>query len=116
MRIQLSILLVYIFCCCKQVGAQSAVQDYLLVSNNSGLADTVTLKETNRIFQAKYTRWPKTGAQVTIVLPSSKHPHANAIARLLYNGTFRDMQKFWLLLVFQGRFAPRFFMILTVKF
>lgn len=87
-----------------------ARMSYALVHNGSGLGSQISLKEAVKIYHAKYTRWPVSGEQVIIVLPSSKHPAASALAMLLYKGTFRDLQKFWLSLVFQGRFAPPVFL------
>ncbi|MFM2139237.1 MAG: hypothetical protein RJA57_1544 [Bacteroidota bacterium] len=83
---------------------------FALVHNGSGLGSPLPLKEAAKIYQAKYTRWPKTEEQVIIVLPSSKHPAAAAQSRLLYKGSFRDLQKFWLSLVFQGRYSPPVFL------
>jgi len=83
---------------------------YALVHNGSGLPSPLPLKEAVKIYQAKYTRWPRTEEQVIIVLPSSKHPGAAALSKLLYKGSFRDLQKFWLSLVFQGRFSPPVFL------
>ena len=104
-------ILIALFCAISLPAlGQKRVLDYALVHHTSGLKDTVSFREVTRIYQAKYTRWPVTGTQVTIVLPSSKHILAAALSKLLYNGSFRDLQKFWLLLVFQGRFAPPVFL------
>ena len=45
-----------------------------------------------------------------IVLPSSKHTNAEKISEYIYSKSFYGVKKFWLSIVFQGRFSAPHFM------
>lgn len=110
MQFKLTILIASLLLASLLAAAQQTVSGYLLVHNNSGLAGSLPQKEIGKIFQGKYSRWPKTQKQVIILLPSSKHPNAVATTKLMGYGTFKEMQKFWLSMVFQGRFSAPVFL------
>jgi ABC-type phosphate transport system substrate-binding protein len=110
MQLKLTILVAFFLMAVQLASAQQTVTAYLLVHNNSGLASSLQQKEIEKIFQGKYSRWPKTQKQVIILLPSSKHPTAVAITKQMGFGTFKEMQKFWLSMVFQGRFSAPVFL------
>ena len=111
MQIKLSFILVGLMFFFKPVSGQlKQLSGYLLVHKNAGLGENVRQKEVILIFQGKYTRWPQTKAPVTIVMPSSKHPNAAAVSRILGFINFKEMQKYWLSMVFQGRFSAPLFL------
>ncbi len=68
----------------------------------------MSVNELRKIFKGKYTNW-RNGEAVTIVLPSPKTNNAEPVAKFIYQSSVSSMQKFWLSLVFQGRFSPPIF-------
>ena len=88
---------------------QTTTKEIAVIQNKTGFIKG-RLKEVQTVFQGKYTRWPVSGESVTIVLPSSKNPSSINIANVIYKSSVKDMQKFWLALVFQGRAAPPVFL------
>ena len=110
MRIKFNLLILSFVLALQVVKAQQKPSDFILIHNNSGVGSTITKAEIAKIFHGKYSRWPKTQKQVILVLPSSKHTQAPVIAKLMGFSSFKEMQKFWLSMVFQGRFgAPLFY-------
>jgi ABC-type phosphate transport system substrate-binding protein len=87
--------------------AQQGFSNLTIVGNKTGMS-TSTVSEIRKIFKAKYTNWSN-GESVTIVLPSPKTSNAEPVAKNIYQTTVSSMQKFWLSLVFQGRFSPPVF-------
>ena len=82
--------------------------DYQIIANESGLTE-MNIADLRKRFKGKYYSW-ETKIDVIIVLPSSKHKNAEEISRIIYDKSFYGVKKFWLSLVFQGRFnAPNFF-------
>lgn len=93
----------------EQLLAQSTNSATIVVIGNKVGFESTSLKELKQVFRGKYSSW-KNSQQVTIVLPASKSESANLVARVIYNTTVSSMQKFWLSLVFQGRFSPPIFL------
>jgi ABC-type phosphate transport system substrate-binding protein len=87
--------------------AQQGFSNLIIIGNKTGMSATSTT-EIRKIFKAKYTNW-NNGEAVTIVLPSPKTANADPVARNIYQTSVASMQKFWLSLVFQGRFSPPVF-------
>jgi hypothetical protein len=111
MRFKLSIILISLLVFFKPAKAQlKEVQGFVLVHKSAGLGNNIRQREVVRIFQGKYTRWPLSQVAVTIVMPSSKHPNALAICKTMGYGSFKEMQKYWLSMVFQGRFSAPLFL------
>lgn len=111
MQFKLSIIFITLLVFFEPAKAQmKEVQGFVLVHKSTGLGNSVRQREVVRIFQGKYTRWPQTQTQVTIVMPSSKHPNALAVCKLMGYGSFKEMQKYWLSMVFQGRFSAPLFL------
>jgi len=79
----------------------------VVIGNKTGMS-SVSVKELRKIFKGKYTNW-RNGEAVTIVLPSPKTNNAEPVAKFIYQSSVSSMQKFWLSLVFQGRFSPPIF-------
>ena len=90
-----------------RVFAQSATS-IIVIGNKVGFEST-TMKEVKQIFRGKYTSW-RNNEQVTIVLPSSKSESAVGIALAIYGTSVSSMQRYWLSLVFQGRFSAPIFL------
>jgi ABC-type phosphate transport system substrate-binding protein len=84
------------------------VNDLQLAGNSTGIRE-ISLKECRAIFKGKYSNW-KTNEQVIIVLPTSKNDVSQFVAKVIFDGTVKSMQKFWLSLVFQGRSNPPIFL------
>jgi ABC-type phosphate transport system substrate-binding protein len=83
-------------------------QDFLVVGNDTGIT-SLTNSELISIFKPKNNRW-ENNRPVIIVLPGSGSDISEAVARQVYGKSFVAVQKYWLSLVFQGRFnAPYFF-------
>jgi hypothetical protein len=111
MQFKLSIILITLLVFFKPAKAQlKEVQGFVLAQKQTGLGNSVRQREVVRIFQGKYTRWPQTQVLVTIVMPSSKHPNALAVCKIMGYNSFKEMQKYWLSMVFQGRFSAPVFL------
>ena len=111
MQFKLSIILITLLVFFKPAKAQlKEVQGFVLVQKQTGLGNSLKQREVVRIFQGKYTRWPQTQVQVLISLPSSKHPYALAVCKIMGYNNFKEMQKYWLSMVFQGRFSAPVFL------
>ena len=89
--------------------AQNGIKDIAVIQNKTGFL-TGKLKSVQEVFRGKYSRWPANNLQTTIVLPSSKNPSASTVAAVIYNSSVKEMQKFWLSIVFQGRANPPVFL------
>ena len=96
------------FVCLGFIQAKSQTSNIQIIGNSTGLKE-VTLKECKSIFKGKYSNW-KTNEQVIIVLPTSKNEISEIVAKLIFDGTVKSMQKYWLSLVFQGRSNPPIFL------
>jgi ABC-type phosphate transport system substrate-binding protein len=90
-----------------RVFAQSATS-IIVIGNKVGFEST-SMKEVKQIFRGKYSSW-KNNEQVTIVLPSSKSESAIGVALIIYGTSVSSMQRYWLSLVFQGRFSAPIFL------
>jgi len=106
MRLKLTILL--LFFCFVSFG-QTTVKDIAVIQNKTGFING-RLKDVQDVFLGKYTRWPVTKELTTIVLPSSKCASAITTASVIYKTSVKEMQKYWLSLVFQGRANPPVFL------
>ena len=87
---------------------QEIISGYQVIANDAGISE-ISLDELRNRFKGKHASW-ETDSEVLIVLPSSKNEHAEAISELIYNKSFYGVKKFWLSLVFQGRFSPPHFL------
>lgn len=87
-----------------EVFAQSRV----VLANGIGKSE-LSVDELKNVFKPKFNKWPN-GVAVVIVLPGQASTLKDGVASDIYNSTFSGVQKYWLSLVFQGRFdAPYFF-------
>jgi len=83
-------------------------QSVVYFGNDLGLTAMPNAKA-QRVFTGKETLW-KNGKTVVICLPGTKSPKAEEIYSKVYNKSVKEVQKFWLSLVFQGRAkSPMFF-------
>lgn len=101
------ILLTIAFVLQTKLYAQQDLSKMIVIGNKTGMS-SVSLKELRKIFKGKYTNW-RNGETVTIVLPSPKTNNAEPVAKIIYQTSVPSMQKYWLSLVFQGRFSPPIF-------
>lgn len=91
---------------CVGVKAQS-FSSFQVIGNSTGVK---SMNEANfkSYMKGKYNFWDNNN-QVLIVLPSSNHPDAENISKLVYAKSHTSVRKYWLSLVFQGRVAsPKF--------
>ena len=84
--------------------AQKADHDFVVIGNGVD-RDLIEMKTLNEIFQGQKTYW-ENGTPVILVLHSAKSSLIQKTADLFYNGSVKNLQKFWLSLVFQGRVNP----------
>jgi len=92
------------------VSAQGAdfTNQYQIIANGTGLTE-ITFSELVKYYKGKFSSWDSK-IDVILVLPSSKHMNAEHISEHIYSKSYYGVKKFWLSLVFQGRFnAPHFF-------
>lgn len=83
-------------------------QSFQVVGNQTGLSG-VTQAELVSIFKPKNNRW-ENNRPIIIVLPGAASPINEEVSQQIYSRSFVAVQKYWLSLVFQGRFnAPYFF-------
>ena len=108
-KIFIILLFFYSFLESEKIFAQSANSATVVVIGNKVGFESTTIKEVKQIFRGKYSSW-KNSQQVTIVLPASRSESAILVARVIYSTSVSSMQKFWLSLVFQGRFNPPIFL------
>jgi hypothetical protein len=106
MKFHLTIL--FLLSCLVSFG-QTSFKDIAVVQNQTGFING-KLKDVQGVFLGKYSRWPATKEQTTIVLPSSKCASATLISSVIYKSSVKEMQKYWLSLVFQGRTSPPVFL------
>lgn len=97
MRIRSLLLLLVL----ASIGA--AAQSYAVVANDIGVS-AMTSAELRLAFKPKNAFWSNR-KPVVIVLPGTSNPIREEVARNVYNTSFVAMQKYWLSLVFQGRFG-----------
>ena len=102
------IIILFLFNCLAST-AQTSFTDIAVVQNKTGFTNG-RMKDLQSVFLGKYSQWPSTKETVTIVLPSSKCASAVKSASAIYNSTVKEMQKYWLSLVFQGRANPPVFL------
>jgi ABC-type phosphate transport system substrate-binding protein len=101
------ILVTFAFVFLTKLYAQQDLSKFMVIGNKTGM-NSVSIKELRKIFKGKYTNWSN-GETVTIVLPSPKTNNAELVAKIIYQTSVPSMQKYWLSLVFQGRFSPPIF-------
>jgi hypothetical protein len=83
-------------------------QNVVFFGNDLGTS-TLTNEKMQRVFTGKETFW-KNGKTVVICLPGTKSAKAQEVFTKVYNKSIKEVQKFWLSLVFQGRAkSPNFF-------
>lgn len=89
-------------------GTMNAQQRVIYFSNGSG---TSSLREEklSRVFTGKETYWGN-DKQIIVCLPSTKSESSTDVCKYVYRQSAKDVQKFWLSIVFQGRAkSPKFF-------
>ena len=80
-------------------------QDYTVVANDIG-STTLSRADLKLAFKPKNVFWSNR-KPVMIVLPGNQSPIRDQVAKDMYGMSYIAMQKYWLSLVFQGRFnAP----------
>lgn len=90
----------------NKLSAQSS--DLVFFGNEIGAAE-MSYDRIVEYYKAKSAYWDNNKA-VTICLPGTKSTDAEKICSLIYKKSVRDVQKFWLSIVFQGRAkSPMFF-------
>jgi hypothetical protein len=83
-------------------------QNVVYFGNEVGMT-SMTNTKIQRVFTGKETLW-KNGKTVVICLPGTKSAKAQEVYTKVYNKSVKEVQKFWLSLVFQGRAkSPMFF-------
>lgn len=83
-------------------------RDIQIIGNGTGLTE-ITFSDLKHYYRGEHNSWDSR-AEVIIVLPSSKHKDSERISKEIYSKSYYGVKKFWLSLVFQGRFnAPQFF-------
>ncbi len=83
-------------------------QNVVYFGNEVGMT-SMTNAKIQRVFTGKETLW-KNGKTVVICLPGTKSAKAQEVYTKVYNKSVKEVQKFWLSLVFQGRAkSPMFF-------
>jgi len=78
-------------------------QGYAVVGNDIGTS-VLSRADLKAAFKPKNTFWPNRRT-VIIILPGNTSSIRDVVAKDIYNSTFVAMQKYWLSLVFQGRFS-----------
>lgn len=97
--------------------AEDGKGNYILIGNTIGLKE-IKKKNIKEIFAGEKGYWANK-SKIILVLPSSKNPLAEVVAKNTYNMSVMSMQKYWLSLTFQGNVNPPLFMdddLATIKF
>jgi ABC-type phosphate transport system substrate-binding protein len=82
--------------------------NYQIIANGTDLTE-ITFQDLIKYYRGKFNSW-ESKVDVIIVLPSSKHTNAEKISEYIYSKSFYGVKKFWLSIVFQGRFSAPHFM------
>jgi len=82
--------------------------NYQIIANGTDLTE-MTFQDLIKYYRGKFNSWDSK-VDVIIVLPSSKHTNAEKISEHIYSKSFYGVKKFWLSIVFQGRFSAPHFM------
>jgi ABC-type phosphate transport system substrate-binding protein len=90
------------------VNIMSAQQKVVYFTCGSGVSSLKDDKIT-RVFTGKENYWDN-NKQIIVCLPSTKSESATDVCQKVYHKSVKDVQKFWLSIVFQGRAkSPKFF-------
>jgi hypothetical protein len=93
----------------KQPDTQSVDEEIILITNTSISQSRTTLEEVNGYFTGEQVRW-KHGQKIQIAIMKSSTPAGEIIARDILGISAKEMDKFYLKQVFQGKMtAPRSF-------
>jgi ABC-type phosphate transport system substrate-binding protein len=93
----------------KPIETQSANEEIILITNPSISESKITLQEVNGYFTGEKVRW-KHGQKIQIAIMKSSTHAGEIIARNILGVSARDMDKFYLKQVFQGKMtAPKMF-------
>jgi len=104
--IKMFLLFVGILFLSNEVKAQES--ELVFIGNEIGVTELPFSKIID-YYKAKNAYWDNNRA-VTLCLPGTKSPDAEKIYSVIYKKQVRDVQKFWLSIVFQGRAkSPMFF-------
>ena len=91
------------------VGISSAKAQSLVVIGNDIGSKEVKFNYLKEVYQAKYTFWPNKKS-MHIALPGTQSDDAIFVYKTVYGKSVKEVQKFWLSMVFQGRAkSPNFF-------
>jgi hypothetical protein len=86
----------------------SDAQSLFVIGNDIGMKE-IKMGYLKEVYQAKYTFWPNKKS-VQIALPGTQSEDAVFVYSQVYGKSVKDVQKFWLSIVFQGRAkSPNFF-------
>ena len=89
--------------------SQAQSMDGFVVAGNKTGLNSVSKNDLARIFQGKESLW-KTGEEVILVMPSAKSEAGGLFAEKVLNMSYTALQKYWLILVFQGRASAPVFL------
>ena len=90
------------------LGQIAFAQNLVVIGNEIGSREikSAYLKE---VYQAKYTFWPNKKS-IQVALPGTQSQDAVFVYQTVYGKSIKEVQKFWLSIVFQGRSkSPSFF-------
>ena len=76
-------------------------EDFWVIGNSTQL-ETISFDELTRVFRAQLEYWDN-NTMSEVILHQSKSMDATKTAQLFYDGSIRNMQRFWLTMVFSGR-------------
>ena len=80
----------------------------MVIANEKGAMNTLTMKELKSIFQGEKQRWPD-GTKISIAFMKSSTPVGKATSNKVMKMSGDQLNKFWLALVFQGKAKAPFF-------
>jgi ABC-type phosphate transport system substrate-binding protein len=80
----------------------------MVIANEKGAMNTLTMKELKSIFQGEKQRWPD-GTKISIAFMKSSTSVGKATSNKVLNISGDQLNKLWLALVFQGKAKAPFF-------
>jgi len=80
----------------------------MVIANEKGAPNTLTMKELKSIFQGEKQRW-NDGTKISIAFMKSSTPVGSATSNKVLKMSGDQLNKFWLALVFQGKAKAPFF-------
>ena len=90
------------------VDSQAQNEELIVIANSQGAPAEMKKSYVKKVLRGQRPRW-KDGSKVKLCLMKTRTPMGTKTAKEYYNMTGRQLNKYWLALVFQGKSSPPHF-------